>query len=246
MTALYDEYDSPTALISWLRCSFMRQVLRAPMAFFDTTPVGRILNRFSKDIYTVDEQLPATLRMFLNTLFSSLGIVVVISFVTPWFLCAFIPLGKIYHAVQQIYISSSREVKRLDSITRSPIYSQFSETLAGISTIRAFSKQDDFIRYNQAKLDVNQRVGLDFRHNSFVTPLIWTQAFFVSNLANRWLAVRVEFIGTCVVSLAALFAVIERNNIDPGLAGLSISYALNITGTLNWYYRIKSSRETAM
>lgn len=65
------------------------------------------------------------------------------------------------------------------------------------------------------------------------------KAFFVASLANRWLAVRVEFIGTCVVSLAALFAVIERHNIDPGLAGLSISYALNITGTLNWYEAIR-------
>jgi Na+-transporting NADH:ubiquinone oxidoreductase subunit NqrB len=63
---------------------------------------------------------------------------------------------------------------------------------------------------------------------------VFLKAFFISNVANRWLGVRVEFIGTCVVTLAAIFAVIERHNIDPGLAGLSISYALNITGTLNW------------
>lgn len=129
------------------------------MAFFDTTPIGRILNRFSKDIYTVDEQLPATMRMFLNTLFSSIGILVVISFVTPWFLCVLVPLGKIYHVMQQIYIRSSREVKRLDSISRSPIYAHFSETLAGISTIRSYNKQDEFINHNQNKLDSNQRVS---------------------------------------------------------------------------------------
>lgn len=206
----------------------VQRVLRAPMAFFDTTPVGRILNRFSKDIYTVDEQLPNTMRMFLNTLFSSLGIVIVICVVTPWFLCALIPLGKIYHAMQQYYVRSSREIKRLDSISRSPIYAHFSETLAGISTIRSFNKQPSFISSNQAKLDQNQK------------------AFFISNVANRWLGVRVEFIGTCVVSLAALFAVIERHNIDPGLAGLSISYALNITGTLNWLVRMSSETETQL
>jgi ATP-binding cassette subfamily C (CFTR/MRP) protein 1 len=79
--------------------------------------------------------------MFLNTLFSSVGIVVVICVVTPWFLCALIPLGKIYHAMQQYYVRSSREIKRLDSISRSPIYAHFSETLSGISTIRSFNKQ---------------------------------------------------------------------------------------------------------
>lgn len=191
----------------------------------------------------MDEQLPATMRMFLNTIFSSLGIVVVICFVTPWFLCVLIPLGKLYHSMQQVYVRSSREVKRLDSISRSPIYSLFSETLAGISTIRSFNKQNDFICSNQSLLDHNQRVppSVEIDHHlvgNQTYQLFGVQnnkAFFMANLTNRWLAVRVEFIGTCVVSLAALFAVIERHNIDPGLAGLSISYALNITGTLNWY-----------
>jgi len=96
--------------------------------------------------------------MFLNTIFSSLGIMVVICIVTPWFMCALIPLGKIYHVMQQYYLRSSRELKRLDSISRSPIYAQFSETLAGTATIRAFDKQPEFVASNQTKLDQNQQV----------------------------------------------------------------------------------------
>jgi ABC-type multidrug transport system fused ATPase/permease subunit len=110
--------------------------------------------------------------------------------------------------------------------------------------------QPSFIASNQAKLDQNQKVRVHVAAAAVAAAAegniigggvragadggSTAQAFFISNVANRWLGVRVEFIGTCVVSLAALFAVIERHNIDPGLAGLSISYALNITGTLNW------------
>jgi ABC-type multidrug transport system fused ATPase/permease subunit len=87
---------------------------------------------------------------------------------------------------------------------------------AGISTIRSYNQEERFVTENQRKLDENQK------------------AYFASVVANRWLGIRVEFIGTCVVSLAALFAVLERDNIDPGMAGLSLTYALSITGVLNW------------
>eukprot|EP00005_Dracoamoeba_jomungandri_P014183 CAMPEP_0174262580 /NCGR_PEP_ID=MMETSP0439-20130205/13739_1 /TAXON_ID=0 /ORGANISM="Stereomyxa ramosa, Strain Chinc5" /LENGTH=1412 /DNA_ID=CAMNT_0015347351 /DNA_START=291 /DNA_END=4529 /DNA_ORIENTATION=- len=206
----------------------LAKVVRAPMSFFDTTPVGRILNRFAKDMYIIDELLPHTMSVFLLTLFNSVGIIVVISTVTPFFLCALIPLGWLYFTMQQYYIRSSREMKRLDSISRSPIYAHFSETLAGVSTIRAFNRQEQFIVENEKRLDANQR------------------AFFASLVANRWLGIRVEFIGTAVVTLAALFAVLETDNIDPGLAGLSITYALNITGTLNWLVRMSTEAETQL
>eukprot|EP01087_Luapelamoeba_hula_P012571 TRINITY_DN3508_c0_g1_i1.p1 TRINITY_DN3508_c0_g1~~TRINITY_DN3508_c0_g1_i1.p1 ORF type:complete len:1538 (+),score=302.45 TRINITY_DN3508_c0_g1_i1:61-4674(+) len=206
----------------------LKTLVRAPMAFFDTTPIGRILNRFSKDIYTVDEMLPRSMGMFLNTTFSAIGIVVVISMVTPIFLCALIPLGYIYHYMQQYYVRSSRELKRLDSISKSPIFAHFSETLSGVTVIRSFDKADVFIKTNEKKLDLNQR------------------AYFASVVSNRWLGVRIEFIGTCVVTLAALFAVMERENIDPGMAGLSLTYALNVTSTLNWLVRMATELETQL
>ncbi len=141
----------------------------------------------------------------------------------------------------QYYVSSSRELKRLDSISRSPVYAHFSETLAGVTTIRAFGKESQFIADNQTQLDNNQRVMLstsfvDLPLFSVLTVFLSSmQAFFCSTISNRWLSVRVEFIGACVVTLAAFFAVLERDNIDPGLAGLSITYALSVTSTLTWY-----------
>ncbi|CAG8502871.1 1064_t:CDS:10 [Rhizophagus irregularis] len=147
-------------------------VIRSPMSFFDTTPLGRILNRFSKDIYTIDELLP--------------------------------------------------QLKRLDSVTRSPIYAHFQETLGGLTTIRAFQQMNRFIRDNETKLDVNQK------------------AYFPSFSSNRWLAVRLEFLGSIIIFGAAIFSVISvltTGNIDAGLVGLSVSYALSVTQALNWAVR---------
>jgi ABC-type multidrug transport system fused ATPase/permease subunit len=109
------------------------------MSFFDTTPIGRIVNRFSKDMYTVDEQLVATMMSYLATMASVISVVVVISFATPLFLAFLLPLFVFYASEQNFFTKSYRELKRLDSIARSPLYSTLGETLDGIATIRAFS-----------------------------------------------------------------------------------------------------------
>lgn len=117
---------------------------------------------------------------------------------------------------------SSRELKRLDSVTKSPIYAHFSETLGGVSTIRAYGSNLRFLQENERRLDLNQR------------------AYYPSVSSNRWLAMRLEFVGSLVIFGSALFAVISVvhfKNIDAGLAGLSISYALTITQSLNWTVR---------
>ncbi len=119
-------------------------------------------------------------------------------------------------------------MKRLDSVTRSPIYAHFGETLTGVNVIKAFSKTDDFVIQNEKILDSNQR------------------AFFINNASNRWLGVRLELVGLIVVTLAALFAVMERTNIDPGAAGLSLTYALQTTSLLNWLVRMYTETESQM
>ena len=130
--------------------------------------------------------------------------------------------------VQSYYVRSSREIKRLDGISRSPIFSHFDETLTGVTTIKAFSRETDFIKENEYRLDTNQR------------------AYFIGNTANRWLALRLELIGTAVVGFAALFCVLERDNIDPGAAGLSLNYALQTTSLLNWLVRMYTDTENQM
>jgi len=206
--------------------SLVRGVLRARMEFFDTTPIGRIVNRFSKDVYTVDEQLPVTMYSWVSTLLAVVFAVGTVGFITPWFLAACVPMGAIYYYIQLFYVPTSRELKRLDSVLRSPIFSRFGETLEGASTIRAFRAEDQFIAANMSALERNLR------------------AYYLQVASNRWLAVRLEGIGTLFVVFAALLAVSQAGHTSAGAGGLSITYALSITQVLNWFVRMTSDRES--
>ncbi|XP_047562923.1 ATP-binding cassette sub-family C member 3 isoform X2 [Lutra lutra] len=208
-----------------LHQALLHNKMRSPQSFFDTTPSGRILNRFSKDIYVIDEVLAPTILMLLNSFYNSLATLVVIVASTPLFTVVTLPLGVFYILMQRFYVATSRQLKRLESISRSPIYSHFSETVTGSSVIRAYGRSQDFQAISDAKVDANQR------------------SCYAHLASNRWLGVQVEFVGNCVVFFAALFAVIGRNSLSPGLVGLSVSYALQITLTLNWMIRMMSDLE---
>lgn len=107
------------------------------MSFFDITPLGRVLNRFSSDLYSVDDNLPFVLNILLANVFGLLGMLVVMSYGLPWVLVPLVPLAFLYYRTQHFYRHTSRELKRLYSLTLSPLYSHFSETLSGLGTIRA-------------------------------------------------------------------------------------------------------------
>ncbi|XP_061509607.1 multidrug resistance-associated protein 1 isoform X5 [Anopheles gambiae] len=204
----------------------LRYVLHWPMSLFDTTPLGRVLNRFSKDVDTVDNTLPQLIRSFLAQFFAVVATLVVISISTPIFAAVIVPIGILYYAVQRFYVATSRQLKRLESVSRSPIYSHFGETIQGVQTIRAYSVQDRFILESDEKVDGNQL------------------CYCPSIIANRWLAVRLEMVGNLIILFAALFAVLGRETMNAGLVGLSVSYALQITQTLNWLVRMTSDVET--
>ncbi|XP_019222145.1 canalicular multispecific organic anion transporter 1 isoform X2 [Oreochromis niloticus] len=204
----------------------LNNILRVPMVFFDTTPIGRVINRFAKDIFTIDEAIPASLRSCLLCLMSVLGTVFVICLVTPFFAIVIIPLALIYFFVQRFYIATSRQLRRLDSVSRSPIYSHFGETVSGLSVIRAYKHQDRFLKHNEVTIDENLK------------------SIYLRIVSDRWLAIRLEFVGNLVVFFAALFAVISRDSIDSNVVGLSVSYALNVTQTLNWLVMTTSALET--
>ncbi|XP_035519606.1 canalicular multispecific organic anion transporter 1 isoform X2 [Morone saxatilis] len=209
-----------------LHSRLLDNILRVPMVFFDTTPIGRVVNRFAKDIFTVDEAIPQSFRSWLLCLLGVLGTLFVICLATPFFTIIIIPLALVYYFVQRFYVATSRQLRRLDSVSRSPIYSHFSETVSGLSVIRAYGHQERFLKHNEITIDGNLKS---------VYPWI---------VSNRWLAIRLEFLGNLVVFFAALFAVISRDSLDSGLVGLSISYALNVTQTLNWLVRMTSELET--
>lgn len=134
-----------------LHSVMLKRILRAPTSFFDTTPVGRILNRFAKDTQQIDEVLPRTLSMFVTTLLSAFFAILAIGIVTPFSLILVPPLGYIYLKIKDYYLTSSREFKRLDSVSKSPIYAQFAETLHGLSTIRSYQRQNDFSKTNNER-----------------------------------------------------------------------------------------------
>uniref|UniRef100_A0A674NHV4 Multidrug resistance-associated protein 1 n=1 Tax=Takifugu rubripes TaxID=31033 RepID=A0A674NHV4_TAKRU len=210
----------------YLHQSMLYDVLRSPMSFFEKTPSGNLVNRFAKEMDTIDSMIPSIIKMFMGSMFTVVGACVIILISTP-LVAAIIPfLGLLYFFVQRFYVASSRQLKRLESVSRSPIYTHFNETLLGTSVIRAFGEQDRFIQESDQRVDHNQK------------------AYYPSIVANRWLAVRLEFVGNLIVSFAALCAVIARQNLSPGIMGLSISYALQLTASLTWLVRMSSDLET--
>merc|ERR1711871_1761696 len=209
----------------------LRTVLLAPMSFFDTTPLGRIMNRFSKEIYTVDNMIPGTLNGFLGCSFKVFSTLVLISAITPMFLFLLPVIAYIYRSAQRYYIKTARELKRLDSISRSPIFATFGETLDGLSTIRAYGADKDFMTKNYDLLDRNQT------------------CYFLTFTANCWLGLRLELVGNIIVFGACMFAVMNHstsNDYYAGMAGLSISAAIASVQVLNWTVRMVSDLETQM
>ncbi|XP_018568578.1 multidrug resistance-associated protein 1 isoform X9 [Anoplophora glabripennis] len=200
-------------------------VFRSPMTFFDTTPLGRILSRFSKDIEVVDNSLPWYVSDGVYCFFEVIGTIAVISYTTPLFMLVIVPIGLLYYFIQRFYVATSRQLKRLESVSRSPIYSHFGETVTGVQAIRAYGQQERFISESEYKVDLNQ------------------VCYYPSVISNRWLAVRLEMIGNLIILFASLFAVLGKEQ-DPSLVGLSITYALQITQTLNWLVRMTSDVET--
>ncbi|ODV93458.1 hypothetical protein PACTADRAFT_82780 [Pachysolen tannophilus NRRL Y-2460] len=217
------------ALVLWLLCciraskilhdNMARAVMRSPMSFFETTPIGRIMNRFSNDINKIDEMLP---RMFsgvfgasVRTLF--MGLVIIYSM--PIFIIIMIFLSICYLYYQKYYLETSRQLKRIASITLSPIFAHLQESLNGCDTIRAYRQVERFNFMNSANIDINMRATYTFR------------------TTNRWLASRLQLIGSIVIFAASVLSLLTIGTNKPlssGAVGLVMSYALQITDSLNW------------
>ncbi|KAH7932672.1 hypothetical protein HPB49_000594 [Dermacentor silvarum] len=200
----------------------LHRVLRAPMAFFDTTPMGRILNRTST-LWTVT--LPFNARLLIVQFLRTLVALVLIALQTPLFVTAVVPLLFIYYFIQKVYIATSRQLKRLEAVSRSPIYVHFSETVTGSSSIRAYGVAERFVAHSNELTDINH------------------STYFPSIVASRWLFTRLEFIGYTIVFIAAVLVVISRDTLSPGMAGLSVSYALTVTLAIKLLMRCTSDTE---
>ncbi|KAJ2807434.1 hypothetical protein H4R20_001292, partial [Coemansia guatemalensis] len=206
-------------------------VLRSPMSFFDTTPTGRILNRFSSDLQKCDEDLPLSISSVAFESFNVMLATVVVTITTPLMLVVIILLAFVCHRYQSLYIKSSREIRRLDSTTRSPIYAYFHESSDGVSTIRAYGQQSRFVS------EMEHRIGQHIRvDNTYL-------------LLNQWLAMRMETVGNIVMLGTALLMIISiqyKGSGDPDAVGLVIGPALIMGVGMNWGVRYYSDMQISM
>ncbi|XP_015846686.3 ATP-binding cassette sub-family C member 10 [Peromyscus maniculatus bairdii] len=195
----------------------LRQLLKAPVTFFHSTPSGRVLNRFSSDVACVDDSLPFLLNILLANSVGLLGLLVVLGSGLPWLLLLLPPLGFLYYGVQRHYRASFRELRRLGSLTLSPLYTHLADTLAGLPVLRAAGATYRFEEENQRLLELNQRCQ------------------FASCATTQWLDIRLQLMGAAVVSAIAAIALVQHQLglANPGLVGLVLSYALSLTGLLS-------------
>ncbi|KAI8838670.1 P-loop containing nucleoside triphosphate hydrolase protein [Chytridium lagenaria] len=198
--------------------NLISKLLYAPMRFFETTPIGRILNRATNDIGLIDTEIMFSVDNVMKAILS----------IAPAFVIAVIPLGCIHSMISKRFLMTSRSLKRLDSITRSPVYSMFSETLNGVSTIRAYSAENEFITEILDRVDKNSRAFL----------YLW--------FANGWLQARVSTISAAVVFFAGSCLVLARNMLDPGLVGVCLIFSLECSNTFIWLIRHSASLEMEM
>ncbi|KAF2868418.1 ABC transporter type 1, transmembrane domain-containing protein [Massariosphaeria phaeospora] len=206
----------------------IQKITHAKFRFFDQTPLGQLMNRFSKDIEAVDQEVAPVAIGVVHCLASIITIVILISVITPGFLIAGFFITVLYALIGRFYLNSSRDLKRLESVHRSPLYQQFGETLSGMTTIRAYGDEARFMRENLQKINTQHR------------PFIYLWA------ANRWLAFRVDVVGAMVAFFAGVFVVRGAGTIDAGAAGLALTYAVTFTENVLWFVRLYSANEQNM
>ncbi|RWR88755.1 ABC transporter C family member 2 [Cinnamomum micranthum f. kanehirae] len=216
-----------------LHDAMLSSILRAPMVFFHTNPIGRIINRFAKDLSDIDRNVAILVNLFLSQVSQLLSTFVLIGIVSTISLWAIMPLLILFYAAYLYFQSTSREVKRLDSITRSPVYAQFGEALNGLSTIRAYKAYDRMANINGKSMDNNVRYTL------------------VHMSADSWLAIRLETLGGTMIWLTATFAVMQNQRAENQVAfastmGLLLTYALNITNLLQAILHLASMAENSL
>uniref|UniRef100_A0A8C3ILG3 Multidrug resistance-associated protein 4 n=1 Tax=Chrysemys picta bellii TaxID=8478 RepID=A0A8C3ILG3_CHRPI len=211
-----------------LHNKMFQSLLKAPVLFFDRNPIGRILNRFSKDIGHLDDLLPLTILDFIQTLLQIFGVVAVAVAVIPWILIPLVPLCILFIFLRRYFLDTARDIKRLESTTRSPVFSHLSTSLQGLWTIRAFKAEQRFQELFDAHQDLH------------------SEAWFLFLTTSRWFAVRLDAICAIFVIVVAFGSLFLANTLDAGQVGLALSYAITLMGMFQWGVRQSAEVENLM
>jgi len=206
----------------------VHRTLRAPMSFFDTTPLGRITNRFSRDVDVMDNNLTDAIRMYLFTLAMIISVFALIIAFFHWFAVALVPLVIIFLLASSYYRSSAREVKRFESVLRSVVFAKFAEGLNGVASIRAYGLKDKFVDDLRGAIDE------------------MNAAYYLTFSNQRWLSMRLDLIGNLLVFTTAILVVNSRFSVDPSIGGLVLSYILGIVQMIQFTVRQLAEVENSM
>ncbi|XP_046866471.1 ATP-binding cassette sub-family C member Sur [Drosophila willistoni] len=244
-----------------LHDKLLQTILHKTLHFFQVTPLGRIVNRFSNDMAIIDKKIAATSQRLLQfTLLCMCAILINVS-ITPWFLVLTVPICGAYYVIQKFYRCSARELQRIENSTNSPVISHLSETIQGVTTIRAYNQESRFTEILFKRLEAN------------------TIAFTILNTSNRWLGISLDYLGGCIVFVAIVTALVTASlscsnyarevatsgtyainkslpdsNSSPGsgnreltptpsLVGLAINYTLLVPIYLNWVVKLLADME---
>ncbi|KAL9960218.1 hypothetical protein ACROYT_G033645 [Oculina patagonica] len=211
---------------SHLHTAMLTSLLKSPVRFFDANPAGRILNRFANDIGCMDEVLPYTLLEAIQYIMFTISILVLVSVANVWVIGASVPFVALSLYLSRRHIRAAREIKRIEAITSSPVCTHVADTIQGITTIHIYKRQEDFIERFYSYQDRNSK------------------AWYCYCSSLKWVGLRLDILSSfllVVVTLAAIFL-----SGDAALSGLSISYCLQLTTTVQWMLQAVGEAENYM
>lgn len=203
-------------------------ILCTHVRFFDINPIGRVLNRFSKDIGQLDSNMPWTFVDFIQVFLQILGVIAVAASVIPWILIPVLPLLLFFIYLRRYFLRTSRDIKRLESTTRSPVFSHLSSSLQGLWTIRAFRAEERFQKTFDAHQDLH------------------SEAWFLFLTTSRWFAVRLDGICSIFVTITTFGCLLLRDQLDAGSVGLALTYSVTLMGMFQWGVRQSAEVENMM
>ncbi|KAH8255681.1 hypothetical protein KR038_008446 [Drosophila bunnanda] len=241
-----------------LHDKLLQTILHKTLHFFQVTPLGRIVNRFSNDMAVIDKKIAATGQRLLQFTLLCLSAILINVAITPWFLALTLPICGAYYVIQKFFRCSARELQRIENATNSPVISHLSETIQGVTTIRAYNQQTRFTEILFKRLEAN------------------TIAYALLNTSHRWLGVSLDYLGGCIVFVATVTALatasvscshygryrqspgsgtvsetyaVNKSPTDselkpsPSLVGLAINYTLLVPIYLNWVVKLLADME---